>query len=113
MADSQEAQSVLKSLPETLSFLPQVITVPILRLYVLAKEYQLNTPAAQLAPMGIIAGMGLVFLGWRVKRLEPWMRKWWLHSPVVFGGARQKWAESVTLFTSTVSLDALLLPLKG
>ena len=84
-----------------------------MRLYVLATEYTLNTPPAQLAPMAIISVMGVVFLGWRVRRLEPWMRKWWLHRPVVLSTRPIKqWAETVTLFTSTVGrLRPIHLPL--
>lgn len=79
--------------------------VPILRIYVMTKEYMLNTPPAQLVPLQIVAGMGVVFLGWKIHGLEPWMRRWWLHRPVVLGGAKQKWAETVTLFTSVVRLS--------
>lgn len=74
-----------------------------MRMYVFGKEYLLNTPPAQLAPMGLIGVMGTVFLAWRVKRWEPFMRKWWLHRPVILGGGPVKeWQNSVTLFTSTV-----------
>jgi hypothetical protein len=76
-----------------------------MRLYVVGQEYFLNTPPAHLAPVGLIGVMGTVFLAWKIKRWEPFMRKWWLHRPVVLGaGAARQWQNSVTLFTSTVSL---------
>jgi len=75
-----------------------------MRLYVVGQEYFLNTPPAHLAPVGLIGVMGTVFLAWKVKRWEPFMRKWWLHRPVILGsGAVRQWQNSVTLFTSTVS----------
>jgi len=80
------------------------LKTPIMRLYVVAQEYFLNTPPAHLAPVGLIGVMGTVFLAWKVKRWEPFMRKWWLHRPVILGsGAVRQWQNSVTLFTSTVS----------
>ena len=55
--------------------------------------------------MALVGGMAMVFLGWKVARWEPWMRRWWLHQPVLFsGGVRREWANCVTLFTSVVSL---------
>jgi len=80
------------------------LKTPIMRLYVVGQEYFLNTPPAHLAPVGLIGVMGTVFLAWKVKRWEPFMRKWWLHRPVILGsGAARQWQNSVTLFTSTVS----------
>jgi len=80
------------------------LKTPIMRLYVVGQEYFLNTPPAHLAPVGLIGVMGTVFLAWKVKRWEPFMRKWWLHRPVILGsGAVRQWQNSVTLFTSTVS----------
>lgn len=54
--------------------------------------------------MGLVGIMGVVFLAWRIPRLEPLMRKWFLHRPVVLGGRISQWQNSVTLFTSVVSL---------
>lgn len=94
----------VNQLPKTLSFLPKVLLVPIIRIYVTAKEYVLNTPPVKVVPMQVAGGMGLVFLAWRVGRWEPFMRKWFLHRPVLFsGGVRREWANCVTLFTSVVS----------
>jgi rhomboid-like protein len=94
----------LNQLHKTLGFLPTPVLVPIIRLYISAKEYTLNTPAAQLAPVGLVGIMGIVFLAWKVPRLEPFMRKWWLHRPVVLGGRVREWQNCVTLFTSIVRL---------
>lgn len=83
------------------------LKTPIMRLYVVGQEYFLNTPPAHLAPVGLIGVMGTVFLAWKVKRWEPFMRKWWLHRPVILGsGAVRQWQNSVTLFTSTVSIPS-------
>lgn len=85
------------------------LKTPIMRLYVVGQEYFLNTPPAHLAPVGLIGVMGTVFLAWKVKRWEPFMRKWWLHRPVILGsGAVRQWQNSVTLFTSTVSVSTNL-----
>jgi rhomboid-like protein len=56
--------------------------------------------------MGLVGAMGVVFLAWRIPRLEPVMRKWFLHRPVVLGGRIREWQNSVTLFTSVVSLSS-------
>lgn len=103
IANGQAAQERLNKLPSALSFLPQFLLVPILRTYVIWEEWVLNSPPAQVAPTTLIAGMGGVFLLWRIRRLEPWMRKWWLHRPVVFGGPGREWQNCVTLLTSVVS----------
>ena len=94
---------MVNTLPSTLSFLPRALLVPILRIYVVLTEWQLNTPPSQLVPMEIAGGMGLIFLAWKVRRWEPFMRKWFLHRPVILGGGPKKeWANTVTLFTSIV-----------
>ncbi|KAK1922274.1 hypothetical protein DB88DRAFT_390088 [Papiliotrema laurentii] len=100
---AKHAQQSANSLAKNLSFLPNALSTPIVRLYVLAEEYVLNTPPAQLAPTLLLPYLGGVFIAWRLRRLEPFMRKWFLHRPVVFSAPRQKWQETVTLFTSTVS----------
>ncbi|WVO17103.1 hypothetical protein L204_104792 [Cryptococcus depauperatus] len=101
---AKKAQKLLNQLPGTLSFIPNIILIPILRTYVLASEFLLNTPAAQLAPLELIAGMGGIFLAWKVRRLEPFMKKWFLHRPVIFThSTKLAWANCVTLLTSTVS----------
>lgn len=103
----QKAQNTVNQIPRTLAFLPKALLVPILRIYVTAKEYVLNTPPAQVIPMQVVGGMGVIFLAWRVGRWEPFMRKWFLHRPVIFaGGARREWANCVTMFTSIVSLNS-------
>lgn len=99
----QAAQQTANSIPTTLSFLPQILVVPILRIYVTTQEYILNTPPAEIAPLEIVSYMGVVFLAWKMRRLEPFMRKWFLHRPVSLGGTRNRFAESVTLLTSVVS----------
>ncbi|OCF30911.1 rhomboid-like protein [Kwoniella heveanensis BCC8398] len=104
---ARQAQKTLNNLPSSLSFLPNVILIPILRIYVLASEFYLNTPSAQLAPLTLIGGMGTVFLMWKVRRLEPFMKRWWLHRPVVFGSARDEWRNCVTMFTSVLSHQSL------
>ena len=101
--EAKVAQETLNKLTSALSFLPKILFVPVVRTYIIYEEWKLNTPAAQYAPMELILGMGGVFLLWKVRRLEPWMRKWWLHRPMVFGG-RSEWQNSVTLFTSVVGL---------
>ena len=105
-SSSQHAQQSANSLAKNLSFLPNALSTPIVRLYVLAEEYVLNTPPAQLAPTLLLPYLGGVFIAWRLRRLEPFMRKWFLHRPVVFSAPRQKWQETVTLFTSTVRSPA-------
>ncbi|WWD19890.1 hypothetical protein CI109_104359 [Kwoniella shandongensis] len=105
---AKSAQKTLNTLPTTLSFLPNLLLIPVLRLYVVGSEFYLNTPSAQLAPLGLIGFMGTVFLAWKVKRWEPFMRKWWLHRPVLFTPSRSReWANCVTLFTSTLSHQSL------
>ncbi|KAK8853462.1 hypothetical protein IAR55_004169 [Kwoniella newhampshirensis] len=105
---AKSAQKTLNTLPTTLSFLPNLVLIPILRLYVVSSEFYLNTPSSQLAPLGLIGFMGTVFLAWKVKRWEPWMRKWWLHRPVLFTpSTRREWANCVTLVTSTLSHQSL------
>lgn len=99
----QEAQATLQSLPARLAFLPRIILTPIIRIYISAREWTLNTPSARLVPMALVGVMSVVFLGWKVARWEPWMRRWWLHRPVVLGGGvGRKWANCVTLLTSVV-----------
>ncbi|RSH91515.1 hypothetical protein EHS25_009814 [Saitozyma podzolica] len=66
---ARQAQESLNKLPQTLSFLPRAILVPVLRIYVSAKEYAINTPPAQLAPMGLVVLWVLSssrggYLGW-------------------------------------------------
>lgn len=69
----------------------------------MASEFYLNTPTAQLAPLGLIGMMGGIFMAWKIKRFEPFMRRWFLHRPVIFTtSARREWANCVTMFTSTV-----------
>jgi hypothetical protein len=98
----QQAQATINSMSQSSYWGP--LKTPIMRLYVVGQEYFLNTPPAHLAPVGLIGVMGTVFLAWKVKRWEPFMRKWWLHRPVILGsGAVRQWQNSVTLFTSTVS----------
>jgi hypothetical protein len=99
----QQAQATINSMNQSSYWGP--LKTPIMRLYVVGQEYFLNTPPAHLAPVGLIGVMGTVFLAWKVKRWEPFMRKWWLHRPVILGsGAVRQWQNSVTLFTSTVSI---------
>nr|KIR88572.1 rhomboid-like protein [Cryptococcus tetragattii IND107] len=101
---AKNAQKLLNELPGTLSFLPNLILIPILRTYVMASEFYLNTPTAQLAPLGLIGMMGGIFMAWKIKRFEPFMRRWFLHRPVIFTtSARREWANCVTMFTSTIS----------
>ncbi|WVQ83707.1 hypothetical protein IAT38_005851 [Cryptococcus sp. DSM 104549] len=105
---AKAAQKRLNELPTTLSFLPTMLLVPILRLYVVTTEFYLNAPAAQSTPLGLIGVMGTVFLAWKIRRIEPFMRKWWLHRPVLFTSSKRKeWANCVTLFTSTLSHQSL------
>ncbi|WRT69961.1 uncharacterized protein IL334_006952 [Kwoniella shivajii] len=104
---ARTAQKTLNTLPKTLSFLPNFLLIPVLRTYVMASEFYLNTPSAQLAPMGLIFFMSNVFVWWKLRRLEPSMRKWWLHRPIVFGRARDEWRNCVTMFTSTLSHQSL------
>lgn len=97
----QQAQATINSMSQSSYWGP--LKTPIMRLYVVGQEYFLNTPPAHLAPVGLIGVMGTVFLAWKVKRWEPFMRKWWLHRPVILGsGAVRQWQNSITLFTSTV-----------
>ena len=92
-----------------LRFLPQGISTFLLRSWAMVAGWELNTPPARLVPMELIAGMGVIALAWRSPRLEPFMRKWFLHRPVVFSSrALRQWQASVTLFTSTVRFSALL-----
>ncbi|CAD6581028.1 MAG: hypothetical protein TREMPRED_002910 [Tremellales sp. Tagirdzhanova-0007] len=105
---TKDAQTTLNTLPARLSFLPRVLATPILRIYVSFREWTLNTPSARLAPMILVAGMAVVFAGWKVKRFEPWMKTWWLHRPVLLGGsAISEWANPVTLITSVLSHQSL------
>lgn len=98
----QRAQQTVNDMGKSSFWGP--LKTPLMRIYVVGQEYMLNTPPAQLAPMALVGLMGTVFLAWRVKRWEPFMRKWWLHRPVILGGgAVKEWQNSVTLFTSTVS----------
>ncbi|ODO05509.1 hypothetical protein I350_04560 [Cryptococcus amylolentus CBS 6273] len=104
LAGAKKAQKLLNELPATLSFVPNLILVPILRTYVLFSEFYLNSPPAQLAPLALIGGMGTIFLAWKVPRAEKFMRKWFLHRPVIYtASAKREWANCVTLFTSTIS----------
>jgi rhomboid-like protein len=100
---AKDAQATLNHLPETLSFLPNVLLVPILRIYITSKEYLLNSHPASTVPVQLAVGMGTVFLAWKVRRWEPFMRKWFLHRPVIFtSSVRAEWTNCVTMFTSTV-----------
>ena len=47
--------------------------------------------------------MAVITLLWKDRRREAFMKKWFLHKPVVFSAkASRQWQESFTLFTSTV-----------
>lgn len=101
----KRAQETLNTLPKTLGWLPDIMLVPVLRLYVIWEEWKINTPAAHSAPAMLIGGMGAIFLAWQVPRLQPFMSKWFMHRSVVFGGSKTQWKNCVTMFTSTVSLQ--------
>ncbi|RXK36554.1 hypothetical protein M231_06164 [Tremella mesenterica] len=105
---AQEGQATVNTLRTRLSFLPQFILVPILRIYVITKNYALNSPPSQVTQLGLISVMGTVFLAWKIRRLEPFMKRWFTHRPVVLGGGvKREWANTVTLFTSVISHQSL------
>ncbi|KAK4687659.1 hypothetical protein P7C73_g2468, partial [Tremellales sp. Uapishka_1] len=106
---ARKLQATLNGLQANLTFLPELIRTPILRTYIMVSEYTLNTPASQQVPLAIISVMGTVFLAWKVPRWEPFMRRWFLHHPVVFGARSQarRWGDTVTLFTSVISHQSL------
>lgn len=102
MEGAAKAQKIVNNMSKELSWIPRPLLTPIMRSYVLYQEWKLNSPPAQTVQAGLIGAFVVVFLGWKMRRLEPFMRKWWLHRPVVFGGKLKEWQQSITLFTSTV-----------
>lgn len=99
--DLQRLQDTLDRLPAALSFLPEGIKTPLMRIYIAASESYLITPPAQLVCLSIIGLNGLVFLAWKIPRLEATMRRYWMHWPV---GANSR---VVTLATAIFSHQSL------
>lgn len=97
----KRAQNMVNTLPKVLDFLPQIILVPVLRTYIMFEEWRINSAPAFVAPAVLISGMATVFLAFQVRSAIPFMRKWFMHRPVVFAGG--EWRNCVTMFTSTVS----------
>ncbi len=69
-------------MPESLRWLPESLATPITRIYISLSENYLVTPPSQRTCLSIIALNGLVFLAWKVPRLQNTMRHWWMHWPV-------------------------------
>lgn len=95
-------QDNLDRLPETLSFLPDSLFTPISRIYISLAETYLHTPSSQLTCMSIIAINGAIFLAFQIPRLQPFMRRNFMHWPV---GPNHK---SLTLATSIFSHQSLV-----
>jgi rhomboid-like protein len=72
-----------------------------MRIYISASETYLTTPPAQLVCLSIIGINALVFLAWKIPRLENTMRRFWMHWPV--GGNHRV----VTLATAIFSHQSL------
>lgn len=72
-----------------------------MRIYISASETYLVTPPAQLVCLSIIGINACVFLAWKIPRLEPAMRRFWMHWPV--GGNHRV----VTLATAIFSHQSL------
>lgn len=104
-AEVQRAREKLNDLNKALSFLPDTLMVFVYRSYVLFEEWKINSQPAYTAPAGLIAGMAVVFALFNVRSLNPFMRKWFMHRPVVFSGG--EWRNCLTMFTSTVSKPLL------
>lgn len=98
---ASEAQQSVERLKDTLSFLPTFVAVPIMRTYIMMKEWQLNQPASSRAPVLLLGVMIPVFLAWQVRRFQPFMRKWFTHFPIVFPGGEAR--SCITMLTSTIS----------
>lgn len=103
----KRAQETLNTLPKVLSWLPDVLLVPVLRMYVVYEEWKINAPPAHVAPAILIAGMGAIFLAWQVPSAQGFMKRWFLHNSVTLGGPRAEWRNCVTMFTSTLSHQSL------
>lgn len=101
---TEKAQQRINALPQVLSFLPAALLQPIMHIAVMWEESTLNRPIMREPIVQILTVFGIVFLGWKTRRLEPFMRKWFLHRPVILGGgAKREWANCVTMLTSVVS----------
>lgn len=101
------AREHLSTLSGKLGWLPGWAEEFIVRSYVMFSEWRIESPPAEVVPMAIVAGMGVIFLMWQSPRLQPFMRKWFLHRPVLLGARPKKeWANCVTLITSVVSRAA-------
>ncbi|WOO78596.1 Presenilins-associated rhomboid-like protein, mitochondrial [Vanrija pseudolonga] len=102
------AREHLSTLSGRLGWLPSWAEEFIVRSYVMFSEWRIESPPAEVVPMAIVAGMGVIFLMWQSPRLQPFMRKWFLHRPVLLGARPKKeWANCVTLITSVVSHQGL------
>lgn len=97
----QRLQDTLDRLPSALAFLPEGIKTPLTRIYISASESYLVTPPAQLVCLSIIGLNACVFLAWKIPRLEPTMRRFWMHWPV---GSNHR---VVTLATAIFSHQSL------
>lgn len=75
--------------------------MPILRTYIMVKEWELNQSPSARGPAILFSIMIPVFLAWQVRRYQPFMRKWFTHFPVVFKGGEPR--SCVTMLTSVVS----------
>lgn len=95
-------QDTLDRLPSALSFLPESFLTPITRIYISLSESYLHTPSSQLVCLGIISLNGLIFGLWHIRRVEPFMRKYFMHWPV---GQNHR---VVTLATSVFSHQSLV-----
>ncbi|ORX40474.1 hypothetical protein BD324DRAFT_647404 [Kockovaella imperatae] len=105
---AKEAQQTINTITSNITFLPKFLQTIILRTSVMILEGELNTPPATLVPLEIIGTMAFITLAWRGRRTEGFMRRWFLHRPVVFStSAKKKWQESITLFTSILSHQTL------
>jgi rhomboid-like protein len=102
MEEAKKAQDTLKTLPSVLSFLPNFILVPILRTYIMVAEHRINSPNATRTQAELIAIFGTVFICWKLRSLQPFMTRWFVHNPIAWT-KRQDWRNSFTMLTSTVS----------
>lgn len=101
LALASEAQQKVQRLKDNISFLPSFLFVPIMRTYIMVKEWQLNQSNSSRAPALLLGVMIPVFLAWQVRRWQPFMRKWFTHYPVVFRGGEPR--SCATMLTSTIS----------
>lgn len=98
---AKEANATLQTLPTALSFLPDIMLVPVLRSYVFLKEMRLNSSPSVAAQVDIIATCAGVFVLWKLRSFTPFLSKWFLHNPIAWT-RRQDWRNSFTMLTSTV-----------